>query len=106
MPEYLLSILFINYSTYHYYFYPMLIRDSIYTPKVFDTKDDNIYNDRESAKQEISFCLALYFQQLCRTSVYFKCLNIHFNCPYSVASEVQCSLIGVISASLGQFSTL
>ena len=54
MPEYLLSILFINYSTYHYYFYPMLIRDSIYTPKVFDTKDDNIYNDRERAKQEIS----------------------------------------------------
>lgn len=37
---------------------------------------------------------------------YFMCFNIHFKCPYSVASDVQCSLIGVISASFGQFNTL
>lgn len=81
MPEYLLSILFINYSTYHYYFYPMLIRDSIYTPKVFDTKDDNIYNDRERAKQEISFALPYissnYVELLFTSNVSISTSTVH-----------------------------
>lgn len=38
--------------------------------------------------------------------VYFRCFNIHFNCPYSVSLEVQCSLIGVIKASFGQPNVL
>ncbi len=41
------------------------------------------------------------------TPVYFiRCFLIHSKCPRSVASEVQCSLIGVTSASLGPRSTL
>lgn len=31
-------------------------------------------------------------------------LSIHSICPYSVASDVQCSFIGVTRASLGHFS--
>ena len=38
--------------------------------------------------------------------IYFRCFNIHCNCPYSVSLEVQCSLIGVINASFGQSSVL
>lgn len=43
---------------------------------------------------------------LSRLSVcgYFRRLSIHSICPYSVASDVQCSLMGVISASLGHVS--
>lgn len=37
---------------------------------------------------------------------YLHCFKIHFRWPYSVSSVVQCSLMGVMSGSLGQVITL
>lgn len=44
----------------------------------------------------------------CFADVYghFKCFIIHSMWPRSVASDVQCSFIGVSSASFSHFSTL
>ena len=72
-----------NYSTcFSAHFYPSGNR-LFYNGEVYK-KSPLIYYPQNISERKVHRIILAYFM----------CFNIHFKCPYSVASDVQCSLIG------------